>query len=201
MNRFRKAWSVMLGAALLLVALPAHADPYWQMHWEPGRYTVAMTAEQEAQITQLTEEAIRNSEGTPVRTDADQESVEAQYERYISLFPDGSPVEYSETEYEDIGHYRWAAGLPDDQCISREEAWKIALRFLMEQDLATAEILVHYYPQVSFDIGYDPANPVWKITPECFDDEESGLPVTAWQIAVYAHDGSICGYREVSGAG
>ena len=88
MNRIRKAWSVMLGAALLLSALPAHADPYWQMHWEPGRYTVAMTAEQEAQIT-----------------------------------------------------------------------------------------------------------------PVCFDDEESGLPVTAWQIAVYAHDGSICGYREVSGAG
>ena len=163
MNRFRKAWSVMLGAALLLSALPAHADPYWQMHWEPGRYTVAMTAEQEAQITRLTEETIRNSEGTPVRTDADQESVEAQYERYISLFPDGSPVEYSETEYEDIGHYRWAAGLPDDQCISREEAW--------------------------------------KITPVCFDDEESGLPVTAWQVAVYVHDGSICGYREVSGAG
>ena len=25
MNRFRKAWSVMLGAALLLSALPAHA--------------------------------------------------------------------------------------------------------------------------------------------------------------------------------
>jgi len=27
------------------------------------------------------------------------------------------------------------------------------------------------------------------------------LPITAWAVSVYAHDGSICGYREVNGAG
>ena len=75
------------------------------MYWKSGDHTVEFTAEDEAQIAQLMEEAVRNSEGTLVRIDADQESVEAQYERYISLFPDGSPVEYNEIEYEDIGHY------------------------------------------------------------------------------------------------
>ena len=56
-------------------------------------------------------------------------------------------------------------------------------------------------PQAAYDNGYDSENPVWKITPVCFDYEESDLPITAWEVAVYAHDGSICGYREVSGAG
>ena len=201
MNRFRKALSVILCTALLLSFLPAQADTYWNMYWKSGDHTVEFTSEDEAQIAQLMEEAVRNSEGTLVRIDADQESVEAQYERYISLFPDGSPVEYNEIEYEDIGHYRWAVGLPDDQSISRDEAWKIALQFLIEQNLATAEILVHYYPQVTFDNGYDPENPVWKVTPVCYDYEESDFPITAWEVAIYAHDGSICGYREVNGAG
>ena len=201
MNRFRKALSVILCTALLLSFLPAQADTSWNMYWKSGDHTVEFTAEDEAQIAQLMEEAVRNSEGTLVRIDADQESVEAQYERYISLFPDGSPVEYNEIEYEDIGHYRWAVGLPDDQSISRDEAWKIALQFLIEQNLATAETLVHYYPQVTFDNGYDPENPVWKVTPVCYDYEESDFPITAWAVAIYAHDGSICGYREVNGAG
>ena len=201
MNRFRKALSVILCTALLLSFLPAQADTYWNMYWKSGDHTVEFTAEDEAQIAQLMEEAVRNSEGTLVRIDADQESVEAQYERYISLFPDGSPVEYNEIEYEDIGHYRWAVGLPDDQSISRDEAWKIALQFLIEQNLATAETLVHYYPQASFDTGYDPENPVWKIILTCYDYEESDLPITVWEVTVYAHDGSVCGYREVNGAG
>lgn len=201
MNRFRKALSVILCTALLLSFLPAQADTYWNMYWKSGDHTVEFTSEDEAQIAQLMEEAVRNSEGTLVRIDADQESVEAQYERYISLFPDGSPVEYNEIEYEDIGHYRWAVGIPDDQSISLNEAWRITLKFLMDQDLATPEILVHYYPQAAFDTGYDPENPVWKIILTCYDYEESDLPITVWEVAVYAYDGSVCGYREVNGAG
>ena len=156
---------------------------------------------EDVRITEVMEESIRKSEGTPVRTDADQESVEAQHERYMSLFPDGSPVVYEDTEYEDIGYYRWAVGLPDDRSISRDEAWKITLGFLMDRGIASPETLAHYYPQVAYDTGYDPENPFWKVTLVCYDYEETGLPVTAWQVAVYAHDGSICGYREVNGAG
>ena len=197
----RKIISLCLCLAILLSVLPAGAEPFWEMYWKPGEYAVETTPEEEAQIREIMEEAIRKSEGTPVRIDADRESVEVQYERYLSFFPDGSPVEYADIDYDDIGYYRWAAGIPDDQCISRDEAWKITLKFLTDQELATPEILAHYYPQAAFDTGYDPDNPVWKITPVCYDYEETDLPVTAWEVAVYAHDGSICGYREVSGAG
>ena len=201
MSRSGKKLPAILCAAVLLLAWAAHADTYWEMYRKPGEYVVVFTPEEEARVLGIMEEAVRKSEGTPVRTDADRESVEAQYERYMDLFPDGSPVEYDDVEYEDIGRYRWAVGLPDDQCISRDEAWKITLKFLTDQELATPETLAHYYPQAAFDTGYDPDNPVWKITPVCYDYEETDLPVTAWEVAVYAHDGSICGYREVSGAG
>ena len=197
----KKAILLLLCLAMLLSALPADADTYWKMYWKPGEYHVEITPEEDTQISGIIEESVQKSEGTLERIDADQESVEAQYERFISFFSDGSPVEYNETEYEDIGHYRWAVGLPDDQSISRDDAWKITLQFLIDQDLATAETLAHYYPRVSYDIGFDPENPVWKITPVCYDYEETDLPITAWEVAVYAHDGSICGYREVSGAG
>lgn len=197
----RKSILLFLCMAILLLILPACADTYWKAYWKPGEHPVEITPEEDARIGEIMEEAIRKSEGTPARMDADQESVEVQHERYLSLFPDGSPVEYHDVEYEDIGYFRWAAGLPDDQSIRLEEAWKITLKFLIDQELASPETLVHYYPQVTFDTGYDPDNPVWKITPVCYDYEDSDLPITAWQVAVYAHDGSVCGYREVNGAG
>ena len=201
MKHFRKARTAVLCAALLLSFLPARADTYWKMYWKPGEYTVECTPEEEARIAGVMEEAMRKSEGTPERMDAEKESPEVQYERYLSFFPDGAPVEYKDVEYEDIGYYRWAVGLPDGQSISPEEAWKIALVFLTGQQLADPETLAHYYPQTVYDTGYDPGNPVWKVTPVCYDYEETGLPVSAWEVAVYAHDGSICGYREVEGAG
>ena len=192
---------LFLSIAMLLYILPVDAEKFWQLYWMPGEYVVETTSEEDTQIAEIIEEAVHKSEGTPVRIDADQESAEVQYERYISFFSDGSPIEYKDVEYEDIGYYRWAVGIPDDQSVSLDEAWKTTLSFLLDQNLATPEILVHYYPQATFDTGYDPENPVWKITLTCYDYEESDLPITAWEVAVYAHDGSICGYREVSGAG
>jgi hypothetical protein len=197
----KKTIVLFLCLAMLVSALPADADTYWKMYWKPGEYNVEITPGEDTQINEIIEEAVQKSEGTPVRIDADQESVEVQYKRYISLFPDGSPIEDKDVEYEDIGYYKWAVGIPDHQSVSLNEAWKITLKLLMDQKLATPEILVHYYPEATFDTGYDPENPVWKITLTCYDFEESELPITAWEVAVYAHDGSVCGYREVSGAG
>ena len=197
----RKIIVLFLCLAMLFSVLPANADNFWKMYWKPGEYHVEIAPEEDTQIKGIIDEALQKSEGTPVRLDADQESPEVQYERYISLFPDGNPIENKDVEYEDIGHYRWAVGIPDDQSISLNEAWRITLKFLMDQDLATPEILVHYYPQAAFDTGYDPENPVWKIILTCYDYEESDLPITVWEVSVYAHDGSVCGYREVNGAG
>ncbi len=201
MNRFRRNLSAILCIVILLSALSAYADTFWEMHWYPGEYTVEFTPEEDAQITGMMDEAIRNSEGTAARITADQETVEAQYERFIGMFPDGNPVEYDDIDYEDIGYRKWAVGIPDNQSVSRDEAWNITLKFLIAQNLAAPETLVHYYPQVSYETGNDPENPVWHILLECYDYEESGLPVTVWAVYVYAHDGSICGYREVNGAG
>ena len=201
MKRYEKALSIVLCASLLLSIPLAHTETFWNMHWNPGEYAVEFTPEEDTLLTGIMEKAIRESEGTVQRIGADQESVEAQYERFIGMFPDGKPVEYDDIDYEDIGYYKWAVGIPDDRSISRDEAWKITLKFLIDQKLATPEILVHYYPQVSYETGSDPENPSWHIIPACYDYEESGLPITAWSVAVYAHDGSICGYREVSGAG
>ena len=95
MNRSYKTISAFLCLIMLLSVLSAHADNYWEKYWKPGEYTVDFTSGED-RIAEIMDESIRNSEGTPVRTDADQESVEAQYERYISIFPDGSPVVYED---------------------------------------------------------------------------------------------------------
>lgn len=197
----RKITVLCLCLAILLSVLPAGADTFWIKHWSPGEYAVQFTSEEDAQITGLMEEAKQKSEGTTTRIGADLESVEAQYDRFISMFPDGNPIEYDDIEYEDIGYYKWAVGIPDDQSISQNEAWKITLKFLIDQKLAVPETLVHYYPQVSYETGSDPGNPTWHIILACYDYEESDLPITVWAVSIYAHDGSICGYREVNGAG
>ena len=181
MNRFGKSLSAVLCAAVLLSALSACADTFWEARWKPGEYAVAFTPEEDARYTEIMETAARQSEGTGARTEADQETPEVQYERFTGMYPDGNPVVYDDVEYEDIGYYKWAAGLPDDQ--------------------SEPETLKHYYPHASYETGSDPENPAWHILLECYDYEESGLPVTAWSVAVYAHDGSVCGYREVNGAG
>ena len=186
---------------LLLCVLPAQAEPFWKMFWKPGEYVIEFTPEEDAEMDKIIKEAVQKSEGTTTRIGADYESVEAQYERFLSMFPDGGPVESDETVYEDIGTYKWAVGLPDDQSISRDEAWKITLKFLIDQGLAVPDTLVHYYPQVSFETGSDPENPAWHVILACYDYEETDLPITAWSVSIYAHDGSICGYREVNGAG
>ena len=202
MNRFsRRGLPVTLCLIILLFAWSAFADTFWVKHWNPGEYIVEFSPEEDKQITGIIEEAIRKSEGTVMRIGADQESVEAQYERFIGMFPDGNPIEYDDIDYEDIGHYKWAVGIPDNQSVSRDEAWKITLKFLIDQNLAAPETLVHYYPQVSYQTGSDPEKPAWNIILTCYDYEESGLPITVWAVSVYAHDGSICGYREVNGAG
>ena len=201
MCRFRKALSLVLCLILLLCVLPAQAEPFWKMFWKPGEYVIEFTPEEDAEMDKIIKEAVQKSEGTITRIGADYESVEAQYERFLSMFPDGGPVESDETVYEDIGTYKWAVGLPDDQSISRDEAWKITLKFLIDQGLAFPDTLVHYYPQVSFETGNDPENPTWHVILACYDYEESNLPISAWSVSIYAHDGSICGYREVSGAG
>jgi len=188
---------VLLFLAFALFVLPiATAENFWKQYWKPGECKVSFTPEEDALVTEILEEAKTKSEGTIQRRSADEsESVEAQYERFLDMNPEGTPMGSDEFEFDDIGFYKWAVGLPDEQSISRDEAWKIMVKFMLDQHIATKEILIHYYPQVAYETGNDPDNPVWRILPLCYDYQESGLPFSPYDITIYAHDGSICGYQ------
>ena len=164
---------------------------------------VLVTLEEETHISGIIEKAKEKSEGTNIRLGADRENdTEYAYEQFLSISPDGTPMEPTDDiEYEDIGLYYWAVGIPDDQSISKDEAWEILLKFLIDQKLSTPEDLVHYYPLISFETGNYSGNPVWRIILECYDNAESNLPFTFCDVAIYAHDGSICGYRLIEPVG
>ena len=199
----KRGLPVILCLIFLLSAFAAYADSYWKMHWKPGENIISFTPEEDAQITAIIEEANQKSEGTNIRVGADRESdVETAYNNFLVMSPDGSPMEPDDDkEYEDVGRYMWAVGLPDEQSISRNEAWKIMLKYLLDQGISTPEILVHYYPLVSYETGNYNGNPVWRILLECYDYQDSGLLVTAWEAAIYVHDGSVCGYRDINPVG
>ena len=197
----------LLPCVLFIVLLASvsisHADTFWKMYWKPGEYVVEFTLEEEMHISGIIEKAKEKSEGTNIRLGADRENdTEYAYEQFLSISPDGTPMEPTDDiEYEDIGLYYWAVGIPDDQSISKDEAWKILLKFLIDQKLFTPEDLVHYYPLVSYETGNYSGNPVWRIILECYDYSESNLPFTFCDVAVYAYDGSICGYRFIEPVG
>ena len=197
----------LLPCVLFIVLLASvsisHADTFWKMYWKPGKYVVEFTLEEETHISGIIEKAKEKSEGTNIRLGADRENdTEYAYEQFLSISPDGTPMAPTDDiEYEDIGLYYWAVGIPDDQSISKDEAWKILLKFLIDQKLSTPEDLVHYYPLISFETGNYSGNPVWRIILECYDNAESNLPFTFCDVAIYAHDGSICGYRLIEPVG
>lgn len=139
---------------ILVVCSVAEAENFWQMYWMPGECKVSFTPEDDALVTGILEEAKARSEGTIQRQAADEsESVEAQYERFLEMNPEGTPMGSDEIMFDDIDCYQWAVGLPDEQSISRDEAWRIMVKFMLDQQIATKEILIHYYPQVAYGAG------------------------------------------------
>ena len=184
-------------AVLLFSACLSYADSYWKMYWKPGEYAIELTPEEDEQLSRIIQEADRRSADTMARYGAEHESdLKGMYEGFLLLSPDGTPIEDRQKKYDDIGYYRWAAGMPDDRSVSREEAWKTAIKYLLDQGLATTETLVCYYPMFAYETGNDPENPVWRFVPVCCDASQPQLPRMPWEIAVYAYDGSICGYRD-----
>ena len=188
---------------LLAYVSLSQADTFWEMHWQHGENTVKFNSEEDTLITGIIETAKDRSDGTNIRLGADRENdTEYAYEQFLSISPNGTQMEPADSiKYEDIGYYYWAVGIPDDQSISKDEAWEILLKFLIDQKLSTSEDLVHYYPLVSYETGNYSGNPVWRIILECYDYAESNLPFTFCDVAVYAHDGSICGYRLIEPVG
>lgn len=193
----------VLFIVLLAYVSLSQADTFWEMHWQPGEYIVKFNSEEDTLIIGIIETAKGRSDGTNIRLGADRENDTVYtYEQFLSVSPNGTPMEPADgIKYEDIGYYYWAVGIPDDQSISKDEAWKILLKFLIDQKLSTPEDLMHYYPLVSYETGNYSGNPVWRIILECYDYTESNLPFTFCDVAIYAHDSSICGYRLIEPVG
>ena len=174
--KMKKQYLMILIVLLaILLSTVAAADNFFTMHWEPGEYKVTFSPEEDKLVDGILEEARKKSEGTIQRKAIDgSESVENQYQRFLEMSPDGEPME--SVTHDDIGTYYYAVGLPDEQSITKDEA-------------------------VSYETGNDPENPVWRILLICYDYQESGLPFTKYEVFVYAHDGSICGYRDIDPVG
>ena len=162
----------------------------WDRYWKPGEKTMEDTEESRKQVSAILDKANHDSEGTPVREGADADTVELQYELYQRLLQDGAKIEPQ--LFDDIGTYTWAAGLPDEQSITQDQAWRIACRVLLEEAGISEEQLTHFYPHFSYETG-DPENPFWHLILMPYDAGSEFSVV--YEVAVYAHDGSVCGYK------
>ena len=141
-------------------------------------------------MSAILDKANQDSEGTPVREGADADTVELQYELYQHMLQDGAEIEPQ--LFDDIGTYTWAVGLPDEQSITQDQAWRTACQVLLEEAGIAEEQLTHFYPHFSYETG-DPENPFWHLNLMPYD---AGSEVSVvYEVAVYAHDGSVCGYK------
>ena len=106
------------------------------------------------------------------------------------MLQDGAKIEPQ--LFDDIGTYTWAVGLPDEQSITQDQAWRTACQVLLEEAGIAEEQLTHFYPHFSYETG-DPENPFWHLNLMPYD---AGSAVSVvYEVAVYAHDGSVCGYK------
>ena len=162
----------------------------WDRYWKPGEKRMEDTEESRIQVNAILEKVNQASEGMLVREGADADTVELQYELYQHMLQDGAKIEPQ--LFDDIGTYTWAAGLPDEQSITQDQAWRIACRVLLEEAGVSEEQLTHFYPHFSYETG-DPENPFWHLNLMPYD---AGSEISVvYEVAVYAHDGSVCGYK------
>ncbi len=89
-----------------------------------------------------------------------------------------------------MGTYIWLVGFPDEESITADQAWRLAYQVLLEDAGVSETDLIHYYPQISYEVG-NPENPFWRFHFMPYDLDTS----IVYEVAVYAHDGSICGYK------
>ena len=162
----------------------------WDRYWKPGEKIMEDTEESCIQVNAILEKVNQASEGMLVREGADADTVELQYELYQRMLQDGAKIEPQ--LFDDIGTYTWAVGLPDEQSITQDQAWRIACQVLLEEAGISEEQLTHFYPHFSYETS-DPENPFWHLNLMPYD---AGSEVSVvYEVAVYAHDGSVCGYK------
>ena len=162
----------------------------WDHFWKPGEKVLARTEGSRARVDSVLQAIDQASAGTLIREGADSDTIEIQFADYQRMLQDG--VEIQAQVFDDIGTYVWAVGLPDEQSITQEEAKRISCQLMMEEAGISEEQMCHFYPHFTYETG-DPEQPFWHITWMPFDQDADVS--TILDVAVYAHDGSICGYR------
>lgn len=161
----------------------------WDQYWKPGEKLLDDNEETRNRVRSILDMIDQASAGTSVRNGADNDTVEAQYAEFQRMLQEGMNV--TEQLFDDIGTYIWAIGLPDEQSISQDKARWISCQVLLKEAGISEEQMSHFYPHFTYETG-DPLNPFWHITWMPFDQ---GADVsTIFDVAVYAHDGSVCGY-------
>ena len=160
------------------------AQNRWIKYWLPGKYRIELTEEEKEQYKDLYHQMDENTADSSLRQYSEPYSFEKQYNDYlgISFVP--------EKEYDDVGRYTWALGLPDEHSISMIDAYMIACKALSEQIHLDDSVLVNCFPWFTYEVSYE--QPCWIINfLDCREGTSVPLP---YVVMIYAYDGSIGGY-------
>ena len=186
----KKVFCILMAALLLTMSVSsAFATKMFDQYWKPGEYTVEPTDAEKAYYNSLYETALKKSEGTLFRKNLDHSTYENEYKWYLEAIEERGT--FGEVEFEDIGHYKYAVGLPDEQAISSQQALMIAYHVMKEQyDIPDSKV-VGLLPSFVYSVS-DPENPVWCVQLTNYD-YSTKIYVNVY---IYAHDGSIWGVKK-----
>ena len=166
----------------------------WDKYWKPGEHFMKTNEEAERRVDGILQQVDTISAGSVIRTNADSFTLEQQYQSYQDMLQNGMIVD--EQLFDDMGTYIWLVGFPDEESITSNQAWRLAYQVLLEDAGVSETDLMHHYPQISYEVG-NPENPFWRFHFMPYDLDTS----IVYEVAVYAHDGSICGYKTAVSVG
>ena len=184
----KRLLGLLMAVMVVLFSTTAFADNYWTKTWAQGEYTITLTPEDEAAIADFWKKMDEGSAGTWMRSLADSYTLEMQFEAFL----EGRNTS-SGAAFDDIGEYKWAIAMPDENAISQEAAFQLAVMAIQQQFDVSFDELAAYYPEYKFQIVY-PNQPnafaMWQLTFSVYADDATGQEVY-YAVALYAEDGSI----------
>ena len=184
----KRLLGLLMAVMVVLFSTTAFADNYWTKTWAQGEYTITLTPEDEAAIADLWQKMDEGSAGTWLRSLADSYTLEMQFEAFLE-----GRITSSGAVFDDIGEYTWAIAMPDENAISQEKAFQLAVMAIHQQFDVSFDALAAYYPEYKFQIVY-PNQPdafaMWQLTFSVYADDATGQEVY-YAVALYAEDGSI----------
>ena len=184
----KRLLGLLMAVMVVLFSATAFADNYWTKTWAQGEYTITLTPEDEAAIADLWKKMDEGAAGTWMRSLADSYTLEMQFEAFL----EGRNTS-SGAVFDDIGEYKWAIAMPDENAISQEAAFQLAVMAIQQQFDVSFDELAAYYPEYKFQIVY-PNQPdafaMWQLTFSVYADDATGQEVY-YAVALYAEDGSI----------